>query len=159
MLDIPSDDLRRTIQGVVDNYLVPHFTQLGMNATGDWINALEVRVNGNSAEIWGLDYTQYLVNGRGPNKKQDTDSLRRFAVWAGSTFIKDWAIAKGVQAPPIAIAYKIAREGTSYYPQGTDLLEVLESQEVLNYIYKELRVALAGYMRAEIIRKTKQAFA
>jgi hypothetical protein len=105
-----------------------------MPASGKWEAELEARGN----QIWGMDYTEYLVNGRPPNNDQDLDAIKRWAVWAGNTFIKDWAQAKGVNIPPIAIAYKIARDGTDWYPEGSDLLEVLYSQEVIDYINEEL---------------------
>ena len=133
-MDFSKEEIEPIIKEVINLFLIPKFQELGMNASGEWEATVEARGN----EIWGRDYTQYLTEGRPPNENQEPDALRRWAVWAGSTFIKDWANDKGISAPPIAIAYKIARDGTDYYPEGTDLLEVLNSKEVESFIAKEL---------------------
>lgn len=139
-MKLSNEDIVKIMQGVIDNFLKPKFISLGMNATGSWLESLEARANDGNGEIWGNDYSEWLSKGRAPNKDKSPEAIRKFAVWAGSTFIKDWALAKGITIPPIAIAYKIARDGTNYYPTGTDLLEVLESKEAIEYIYKEVGV-------------------
>lgn len=161
MFQIPPTEIERVLTEVVNRFLIPKFIDLGMNATGDWINALEVRVNENTGEIWGLDYTEFLVNGRPPNKNQDKKALAKFAVgmFYKNESYKRWLSARGLNEYGIQIAYKIAKEGTSYYPSGTDLLEVLESNDVSNYIYKELGGVMAGQLRAMIVRDMKKAFA
>lgn len=154
MIQIPPNDIERVMRGVIERFLIPKFLSLGMNATGDWINALEARADENTGEIWGLDYTEYLVNGRPPSEKKPPIAP-----------LVRWATAKlgvsGQQAVSVAFAVsnKIAKEGTSYYPSGTDLLEVLESKEVSQYIYTELGASIAGQVRALIVRDLKNVFA
>jgi len=128
------EEIEPIIREVIIRFLIPKFRELGMPASGQWEQEVEARAN----EIWGMDYTEYLVDGRPPNTNDDPDAIRRWAVWAGSTFIKDWAEAKGVNIPPIAIAYKIARDGTDWYPEGSDLLDVLSEPEVIDFINEEL---------------------
>ena len=106
-----------------------------MQASGEWEANVQARKN----EIWGRDYTEYLALGRPPNNDQDEDAIRRWVGWAGSTILAQWVQDKGLNINPYAVAYKIAREGTSYYPEGTDLLEVLESREVAEYIMDQMR--------------------
>lgn len=119
------------MQGVIDNFLKPKFISLGMRATGAWLNALEPRaVNGNG-EIWGMDYTYWLVNGR---KGGTAPPVSALLPWVTAKFGLSGNEARSVA---FAVAAKIKREGTNYYPQGTDLLEVLNSPEVLNYIYSQ----------------------
>src|SRR5690606_24255680 len=118
-INIPQEEIERIVTDVINLFLIPKFRELGMPASGEWEQNVQARSN----EIWGRDYTEYLVQGRPPNEARGHEALAKWAVWAGNTFIKDWAIAKGVNIDPIAIAYKIAREGTDYYPEGTDLLE------------------------------------
>ena len=101
--------------GVVREILIPKFISLGMNASGEWIQSLEVRGD----EIWGRHYTVQLVQGRSPGRMPPPSALARWAqvklgVSAEDSIGVGWAIAK-----------KIEKEGTNYYPQGTDLLEVL----------------------------------
>lgn len=149
-MEFSQEEIESVLKDVVNLFLIPKFRELGMNASGEWENSIEVRGN----EIWGRDYTQYLVEGRTPNNNQDPEALRSWAVWAGSTFIKDWANNKGVNINPIAIAYKIGREGTEYYPQGTDLLEVLSSKEVEQFISDEL----SRFIIVKVQEEFKRAF-
>lgn len=153
MFQIPPNEIERVLNDVVNRFLIPKFIDLGMNATGDWISALEVRVNENTGEIWGLGYTEFLVNGRAPGKRPPITPLVR---WASAKF---GISGQEAISTAFAVANKIAKEGTSYYPSGTDLLEVLESNEVSNYIYEELGGVVAGQIRALIVRDMKKAFA
>lgn len=159
MINIPEDKILKTMQEVIDTFLIPKFIALGMNATGKWIESLEARVVDGRGEIWGIDYTYWLAKGRRPNKNQDPEALTKWAVWAGSTFIKDWAEAKGISAPPIAIAYKIAIDGTDYYPDGTDLLEVLNSPEVIQFVYDKTGEQVSNQVALEIQRDLQTIFA
>lgn len=140
-----SDELIiQTMQGVIDNFLKPKFIELEMNATGQWLNTLEARaVNGNG-EIWGMDYTYWLANGRAPNKETSHNSLVKFATWMskGNSDFKSWLAVRGLTEHGFAIAYKIGEKGTEYYPEGTDLLTVFKSPEVINYIYSQFQEAV-----------------
>lgn len=142
------EEIEPIIREVITRFLIPKFRELGMPASGQWEREVEARGN----EIWGMDYTEYLVDGRPPNTNDDPDAIRRWAVWAGMTFIKDWADAKGVNIPPIATAYKIAREGTTWYPQGSDLLDVLYTKEVIDYINEELGKILVEKVKKQFER-------
>jgi len=129
---IPDEAIIETIQGVIDNYLKPKFIELGMNATGQWLESLEARaVNGNG-EIWGMDYSYWLANGRKPGKMPPVSAL---IPWVNAKF---GIGGKEALSVAFAVATKIKNEGTSYYPDGTDLLEVLHSSEVNDYVSKKL---------------------
>jgi len=129
---IPDEAIIETIQGVIDNYLKPKFIELGMNATGQWLESLEARaVNGNG-EIWGMDYSYWLANGRKPGKMPPVSAL---IPWVNAKF---GIGGKEALSVAFAVATKIKNEGTSYYPEGTDLLEVLHSSEVNDYVSKKL---------------------
>lgn len=151
MEQFTKEEIEPIIKEVINKFLIPKFLELGMDASGEWVSSLEAR----GFEIWGRDYTQYLVEGRPPNNNQNPQDLRRWAVWAGSTFIKDWVNNKGISAPPIAVAYKIAREGTKHYPKGTDLLDVLSSSEVENFIANELGRLVVVKVQKEFIKNFK----
>lgn len=133
-IEIPKEEIERIITDVINLLLIPKFRDLGMRASGEW----EDNVHAIDNQIWGRDYTQYLEEGRPPNADQDPQKLKAWVGWAGSTFINDWVQDKGLSINPYAVAYKIAREGTDYYPQGTDLLDVLNSDDVTNYIAQEI---------------------
>ncbi len=135
MEPIPQAEIERIVTEVINLFLIPKFRELGMPASGEW----EQNVHAKGNEIWGRDYTEYLALGRGPNNDQSPEALKAWVGWAGSTILAQWVQDKGLNINPYAVAWKIAREGTSYYPEGTDLLEVLESQEVAEYITDQLR--------------------
>lgn len=127
-MTIPDELIIETMQGVIDNYLKPKFISLGMNASGKWLSSLEGRaVNGNG-EIWGMDYTYWLANGRKPGTAPPVSAL---IPWVNAKFGIGGNEARGIA---FAIAAKIKKEGTDYYPDGTDLLEVLQSKEVTDYV-------------------------
>lgn len=130
---IPDEEIIRVMQGVIDNFLKPKFIELGMNASGQWLESLEAKaVNGNG-EIWGMDYTYWLSHGRKPGKKPPISAL---IPWVNAKFGIGGNEAKGIA---FAVARKIELEGTNYYPEGTDLLEVLHSSEVSQYVTEQLQ--------------------
>lgn len=145
--------MKEVFQEVVDNYLKPHFIELGMNASGDWLNSLEVRINGNRAEIWGADYTEYLVNGRPPGGRPPIAPLIR---WVGNKF---GLSGREAVSAAYAISNKIAEQGTEYYPQGTDLLEILNLPEVKSFIYNKFGQIMTGEITASFERVIKQLYA
>lgn len=121
------------MQGVIDNFLKPRFIELGMNATGQWIDSLIPMVVNGNGEIWGMDYTYWLANGRKPGTAPPISAL---LPWVTAKFGVGGNEAKGIA---FAVAQKIKNEGTRFYPEGTDLLTILESQEVIDYIYTRIK--------------------
>lgn len=117
---------------VIELFLKPKFNELNMNASGQWLETLESRVNINNGEIWGQDYTEFLVNGRHPGKRPPIAPIENW--------VQNKLGYSGVQARSIAfaVATKIAKEGTDYYPDGTDLLSILQTPEVTDYVSKRI---------------------
>lgn len=152
MIQVAPEIWIETMQGVIDNFLKPKFIELGMNASGQWLSSLEARYNNNRGEIWGMDYTYYLANGRRSGKRPPISPL---VSWVGHKFG-----LQGTQAvsAAFAVANKIAAEGTNYYPDGTDLIDVLSSKEVLNYVYSKLGIAVSASFRKELIANMKKTF-
>lgn len=157
---LTDEDVAAVLQGVIDEFLIPKFKELNMNASGKWIASLETeRRAPNVGVIRGIDYSYYLVNGRGANQDQSPEGLRAWAVWAGNTFIKDWVQAKGLTANPIAVAMSIAKKGTTWKRKGgSDLLEVLESPEVQRYVAERFRMIITPRVAEEMMRNISEAF-
>lgn len=132
MLVVPESIINEVLTDVVEMYLKPKFIELGMNASGQWLRSLEVRTSLNRGEIWGMDYTQYLVNGRRPGNRPPIAPL---VEWVNNKF---GYVGQQATSTAFAIANKIAKEGTEYYPDGTDLLEVLNSREVTEFINERI---------------------
>jgi len=135
-----------TMQGVIDNFLKPKFISLGMNATGQWLESLEPRVVNGVGQIWGMDYTYWLAHGRRPGKMPPITPL---ITWVTAKFGIGGSEAKSVA---FAVAKKLEKEGNEYYPQGTDLLEILHSKEVADYIYSQLREGFTTEI-SEVLKK------
>ena len=100
-----------------------------------------------------VKYTYYLVNGRAGGSRPPITPLVN---WVGN---KLGIYGKEGLSVAFAVAKKIEKEGTDYYPDGTDLLEILESNEVLNYVYGAFSVEIAGQLTATIKRNIQNTFA
>lgn len=159
-IKISDEVILNTMQGVIDLFLKPKFIELGMNASGKWLNSLEPRVLNGVGEIWGMDYTYWLNNGRGPNKDQSPEKLKAWAYWYGINVIKPWATAKGlVLDSPIGVAYSIAKKGTKNRPDRDDFMDVLQSKEVSDYIYSKIGAAINVELNKILIKQLNDNFA
>ena len=147
MITIESQFFENILKDVIRLYLIPKHEALGQKATGNWIEKLEVQGN----VIRGEKYTEQLVYGRKPGKRPPI------------TPIENWVNAKfgisGQQATSFAfaIANKIAKEGTSWHQKGgSDLLEVLETNEVQNYINSKIASYLEIQINLQIQRQLQE---
>ena len=147
-----SDEMHIFIQSFIDSY-----DRLGMRASGEWADSLEKEVTATKGVILGKDYTEYLTKGRPPNRDQSPEAIRAWAVGAGLSFIKEWADAKGVQANPIAIAYKIARQGTSWHPQGSDLIEAVLTDKAVQDSMNRIGKKVQAIIQSSLIRDLQLA--
>lgn len=104
---------------------------LGMKASGRWIEGTQTIVRNTTASLVGEHYTEYLVDGRPPSTKTPPVEA-----------IKQWIDDKGIQPErgtisslAWAIAKKIQREGTEYYKEGgTDLVSAIITPERIQRI-------------------------
>lgn len=118
---------------------------LGMDASGEWRKSLHAKGN----VLRGRKYTEQLQYGRKPNKDQDPKALKKWAYGMAmfNPSFKNWLEIRGLTQYGIQIAYKIAENGTTWYQQGgTDLMDVLESREVIEYINERMSV----HIKAEV---------
>lgn len=148
-ITISDAEMQRIVGEVIDRFLIPKFRSYQMNATGEWLRTIEARGN----QIWGREYTEQLVYGRKGGTMPPVSA------------ILEWVYAKfglsGQQAESAAwaIATKIKQEGTTWYKKGgTDLLNVLESQEVINFMNTEIQRVLTNEVRNRLVSETKLAF-
>lgn len=142
-LEIPREVVERVINEVIELFLIPRFIELGMRATSEW----EANVHARGNEVWGRDYTEYLVNGREPGTMPPVEAIFN---WSRAKFGNtDMNVAW-------AIATKIKQEGTTWYPNGSDLLEVLESREVTDYIQEQLSIFITAQVELKFRRYVQQ---
>lgn len=123
-----------------------------IKASGKFAEELQVNVKQQGSkikgEITGARHTEQIIKGRRPNRKQDSDSLRSFVGWAGSTFLRQWVKDKGLSINPYAVAYKIAREG--FQPVKPNLIDLSIKQSDLNNLKEVVRKNYGEVLRNEI---------
>src|SRR5690606_34998191 len=106
-------------------------------------------VEGNKGIIRGMAYTEQLVQGREPGRRPPVDAIE---VWVNAKLKKTGKEGRGIA---FAVANKIAESGTTWYQRGgSDLLEVLEDNEVLNAYYD----TIGAYVRTDIEDELKREF-
>lgn len=148
---ITEPEIITIIQKVVNDVLIRRFTELGMNATGQWLESLEVVAKDSKGIIRGQDYTEYLAKGRAGGSLPPIAPLTK------------WVTAKfgvgGKQAVSIAwaVAKKIQREGTTHYQKGgTDLLEILSEPNTLELINTEVQQKITVSITKELQRQINE---
>ena len=112
--------------------LIEKYNELGMKASGNWAQSLNVEVRGLTATIYGENYTEQLVEGRAKGKFPPIAAIRQWIEDKGIIPFDDISIS----SLAFLIARKIAREGTNYYQDGgTDLVSsVITPQRIQQII-------------------------
>ena len=153
-MQIDKETFEKVLLEVVDILIKKHI-DLGMKASGKWINSLEVSIEDNKGIIKGIKYTEQLVFGRKPNQNQDPKAKIKWA-YGMANFnpdFKKWLQIRGLSNYGVQVAYNIADEGTEYYKQGgTDLLEVLDSKEVTDLVWKKISSLITPQIEENLIR-------
>ena len=126
----------------LEKALVDSYIKEGLKASGKWEKSLHTTVittaTGYKITSYAANHHEFMVNGRGANKKQSKEDIRKWVGWAGSTILKDWVKDKGLKINPYAVAYKIAREGINVpnrFNQG-DFVEKAITPSLLNDLTK-----------------------
>ena len=115
--------------------LIAKHHELGMPASGQWEESLEVEVHRLNATILGEHYTEQLVNGREPGKFPPIAAIRQWIIDKPIHFVGKISIS----SLAFLIARKIAREGTQYFQQGgTDLIEAVITPERIQGIIDQV---------------------
>lgn len=147
--EIPPEVFNRAATVVID-MLITKYDDLGMRASGNWADELDYDVEGrNMVWITGLAYSEQLAQGRAPGNNPPMEPLQR---WFMQKYGVEEQRARGLA---FGLQKKIAKEGTSWYQQGgTDLLEVLVSDEATTAFYEiigeYLRFDIAAALRREL---------
>lgn len=93
--------------------LLQNYEAKGLRASGKFAESIQIESRDDGSRMLGAGHTFQMVNGRNPNANQDKNAIRRWVGWAGSTIIAQWVQDKGLSLNPYAVAWKIAREGTT----------------------------------------------
>jgi hypothetical protein len=141
---IPKAEIERILLEVIKRFLIPKHEALGMKASGKWIESLEVVGN----VIRGQKYTEQLVNGRAGGSLPPINAIEnwvkaKFGYSGNEARQTAWAVAKSIE-----------KKGTTWHQKGgSDLLEVLETQEVKDFINQELGKYITADFKLQIQRQ------
>lgn len=126
-----SEILKRELEAIREELIQKHI-QLKMKASGDWIDSVEVQVEGLSGRVRANAYTEQLVNGRQPGK---FPPIKMIEAWIYHKGINTLERNMTISSLAFLIARKIAREGTEYFKQGgTDLVDAVITPERIQSI-------------------------
>lgn len=136
--------------------LIARYDELGMRASGNWADALEVDVSENKATIKGLTYSEQLESGRAPGKQPPSAAIEQW--------IKDKGIASRIEGKisisslAFLIARKIGREGWKREQHGgVDLISEVVTPERIQKIIDRLSDIYVTNFTNDIIDYLKQA--
>lgn len=146
-------EIETILQEVVDKFLIPKFKELKMNATGEWLENIEIEARDDKGTITARHYTEYLTKGRPPS--ESIPPISAIKKWVEAKFKKN-----GKQAEQIAwaVAHKIKNKGTKWYKEedGSPLVKILESPEVIEYIQERMGGILRVKIQEQLIKQTKE---
>ena len=99
--------LKEEMISIVVDLKVKH-NELGMKASGDWLDALHEQTVGLTGKVIGLHYSEYLESGRKPGGFPPIDSIIR---WINDKGIKPIEDNMKISTLAFLIARKIAKDG------------------------------------------------
>lgn len=135
---------------VIKRFILPIIDRNNIKNTGEFRESLEAQTTSSSEiQIWGVDYSHYAVSGRGGGKQPPVKELQK---WVQSKFGYGQDKAKQVA---FAISAKIKKEGTDRHTKHLNLIEILESQEVKNYITSEVMKIINKRITEKLIEEMK----
>ncbi len=138
------------LQVLADDFVTKH-RELGMKATGDWERSVEVQVKDFSGWILANEYSLWLIQGRRPGTLPPINPIER---WVKAKF-GDSEDSRNIAW---AVATKIKNEGTNYYPEGTDLLDGVLTDQRANEIFEKLGAQVNLIIAEDLQRDFKEAF-
>ena len=111
--------------------LIAKHNELGMKASGNWRDSLNVEAKGLTAAIYGENYTEQLVEGRAPGKFPPIAAITQWIEDKGITPFDSISIS----SLAFLIARKIAKSGTQYYQDGgTELVSAVITPQRIQQI-------------------------
>ena len=131
--------------------VVERYDQLGMRASGNFQQGMEVQGEGLTVRLLSEHYVDYLVDGRGPGKFPPIDIIEKWIEDKGivsriegdiSVSSLAFLIARKIAGGPYPENYKGDREGgTRYFKQGgTDLIDSVVTPERIQSIIDKVSV-------------------
>lgn len=155
MVIITNEEIKEVTQKVIDVFVIPDYESRGHDASGQTKESFSAIVENKKGIIQVKESAQYLVTGSSPQQKSD-EEIHRWAMWYGKNVFSDWVNNKGLSLNPYAVAYNIAKHGSKIYRDGgSTLFQILEKQEVKDFIIKELGEKIQVNITAVLLDKLK----
>lgn len=106
---IQASEILKQEFGLIKQELIAQYDALGMRASGEWADALEVQQSGTNVKLLGLKYSEQLEYGRRAGKAPPRKVIEQWIVDKGLA----GRIRGNISISSLAflIARKIAREG------------------------------------------------
>ena len=146
---ITESQIEEILDEVIKLFFIPKFDSYGMNATGEWKKNVEAI----GSSIWGRDYTEQLAYGRKPGSFVPIAPLQK---WAMAKFGMDEQSALGMA---FAVSKNIQKNGTTWYQKGgTDLLSILDTAPVINFINKKVAKIVTNLVKTELEAELTKIF-
>lgn len=148
---VPEETIFKALDLAIER-IIQRYDDLDMRATGETAESLEARATTNRGEIWGSKVFEYLSKGRPPSDRlPPVDAIYNWMLNKPSfTGSKTRSVA-------FAIAKTIQSEGTSWYKKGgSDVLEVVQSDEMLREFQQILGEEIRVLITDQFIRDLKE---
>ncbi len=144
--------LELLVNDIVVTALKEKHRGLGQRATGDWEESVETSSKPFVVYVLANEYTQQLTQGRQPGSLPPVDDIER------------WVEAKFGSSPDQrniawAVAQKIKNEGTTWYPEGSDLVDGVVTESVVAEINQEIGTFVSFDIAQQVRREFVNAFA
>lgn len=143
MATIGEEILRNEMEVLKEDLIAKH-RELGMPASGKWVETLEAKTTRLTGVISGQHYTQQLVSGRPNGKFPPISAIEN---WIKDKGIKPFDRKMKISTLAFLIARKIAEVGTQYFQDGgTDLIDgVITPERIQSILDKVTRFQINSF--------------
>jgi hypothetical protein len=135
--------------------LIKEYIALGMKASGEWADSLEVQVDEGNGKLLGLNYSEQLEFGRRSGKQPPRQAIEQW--------IRDKGLANRIEnqisisALAFLIARKIAREGWKREGfGGVDLISKVITPERIQKILYKIGLQYRTEFQSSIIKQLQE---
>ena len=149
ILDLVTEEMN-----VTKDLIAKSYNAKGLRASGKFERSLEVKIEQTDrsikAKILGAYHTQFLQNGRGPNKEQTAKQARGLG-----KILEQWVKDKGISVNPYAAAWKIVREGIKVPNAHNDgkFIDDVINESWLKQFSDKIRIAQIENIKSDILKQ------
>ena len=149
ILDLVTEEMN-----VTKDLIAKSYNAKGLKASGKFERSLEVKIeqtsDGIKAKILGAYHTQFMQNGRRPNKKQTKGQI-----YFLYKILEQWAIDKGISINPYMAAKKTVYEGIKVPNPKNDgkFIDDVINESWLKQFSDKIRIAQIENIKSDILKQ------